>query len=76
MKCGICEIGCHIKENGYGKCRMVTLEGGVLVERYPDSYSTLKTARELFSASMIPLYLFLPFSGLQPWPGSWADKKI
>jgi len=41
MKCGICEIGCHITENGYGKCRMITFRDGVFVERYPDSWSTL-----------------------------------
>lgn len=41
MKCGICEIGCHIPENGYGKCQMITVRGGVFTERYPDSYSTL-----------------------------------
>ncbi len=41
MKCGICELNCHIGDNGYGRCRMIGNRNQTLVERYPDSYSTL-----------------------------------
>lgn len=41
MKCDICEIGCNIKEGGFGRCGMYTLGAGGIEERFPDSYSTL-----------------------------------
>ncbi|MFZ7110473.1 MAG: radical SAM protein [Desulfatiglandales bacterium] len=41
MKCDICEIGCNILEGGLGRCRMYANTGGVLEERFADSYSTM-----------------------------------
>ena len=41
MKCEICEIGCQIPEGGLGKCRMYTVKNEVMVERFPNCYSTL-----------------------------------
>lgn len=41
MKCNICEIGCTIKPEGFGRCRMYTNKEGKLKERFADQYSTL-----------------------------------
>ncbi len=38
MKCDICEIGCEIRENETGRCRMYRLKDGVIVEAYPDRF--------------------------------------
>lgn len=41
MKCGVCDIHCHIPEGGDGRCRVMTCRDNHIVERYPHSYSTL-----------------------------------
>lgn len=41
MKCDICEIGCRIEPDGFGRCNMYTLKNGELVEHFPNQFSTL-----------------------------------
>lgn len=38
MKCTLCEIQCHIKDGGIGRCGMYIREGTDIHERYPDRY--------------------------------------
>ncbi len=58
MKCEICETGCNIKENGFGKCRMYTVNNGVIKERFANSYSTLFP----ISIETMPTFHFCPNS--------------
>ena len=56
MKCTICEHRCTITEGGTGICRMYTNTGGVIHEKYPDSYLTVMPV----SIETIPLLHFAP----------------
>ncbi|THB76289.1 MAG: radical SAM protein [Desulfobacteraceae bacterium] len=56
MKCNVCEIGCRIEADTFGRCSMYTLENGTLKERFAHQYSTLFP----ISIETVPTLHFFP----------------